>query len=191
MGKFNSNIKAKDDNEVAINCTLETAFPANGMMTIHINPATTSAFRVALRVPVWCSNFKAIVNGKTLKGRPGTYLSIDETWRKNSIIKISFDLQTVTVYGGISYPNSIAFKVGPQVLAIDQTLNPQIKNLDAVTVAKTAAVSVSKTTLPNGWVGTQVFTTNATYEGKPFDLVLVPFADAGQTNGEVRVWMKQ
>lgn len=190
-GKFNSNIKTKDCKEVAVSCGLQTAFPANGMITIKLNPASTTAFRVALRVPEWCSNFKATVNGKILKGTPGTYLTIDETWSKNSIIKVSFDLQTVTFDGGISYPNSIAFKVGPQVLAIDQTLNPQIKKLDAVTVVKTADVSVSKTMLPKGWVGMQVFTTKATYEGKPFDLVLVPFADAGQTNGEVRVWMKQ
>ncbi len=190
-GKFSSTIKNKHGQDVVVSCALQIAFPANGMITITVNPAITTAFRVALRVPVWCSNFKATVNGKILKGIPGSYLNIDETWNKKSSIKISFDLKTVTFDGGISYPNSIAFKVGPQVLAIDQTLNPQIKNLDAVTVANTAAVSVSKTTLPKGWVGTQVFTTKATYEGKIIDLILVPFADAGQTDGEVRVWVKK
>ena len=189
--KFAGKIKTKDGKDVAVDCALETAFPENGIINIKLNPATKTAFRVALRVPVWCSNFKAIVNGKLLKGIPGTYLNIDETWSKNTIIKVSFDIQTVRFDGGISYPNSIAFKVGPQVLAIDQTLNQQIKNFDAVAVGKSATVSVSKTLLPKSWVGSQVFKTNATYNGKAIDLILVPFADAGQTGGEVRVWMKK
>ena len=190
-GKFSNNIKTKDGKEVTLSCALETDFPANGAITVKLNPATKSAFRVALRVPVWCTNFKAIANGKTLKGIPGTYLNLDETWSKNSNIKISFILKNVLLDGSTSYPKSIAFKVGPQVLAIDQTLNPQIKNLAAVSVTKTASVKVSKTSLPKGWVGSQVFTTKANYEGKIIDLILVPFADAGQTDGEVRVWMKQ
>ena len=190
-GKFDSKIKTKDGKEVAVACAVETRFPANGMITVKLKPATKAAFRVALRVPAWCSNFKATVNGKLIKGIPGTYLNLDEVWDKNSIIKVSFDLKTVQLDGGISYPNSIAFKAGAQVLAIDQSLNPEIKNLDEVTIGKTADVSVSKTTLPKGWVGSQVFKTKASYKGKAIDLILVPFADAGQTDGEVRVWIKK
>ena len=190
-GNFAGKIKAKDGKEVAVDCALETSFPANGMIIIKLKPATKTAFRVALRIPVWCSNFKATVNGKILKGIPGTYLNIDEAWDKNSTIKVSFDLKTVRLDGGISYPNSIAFKAGPQVLAIDQTLNSLVKNLNEVTIANDAFISVSKTLLPKGWVGSQVFKTNAIYNGKPVDLILVPFADAGQTGGEVRVWMKK
>ncbi|MBC7508485.1 MAG: glycoside hydrolase family 127 protein, partial [Ferruginibacter sp.] len=190
-GNFAGKIKAKDGKEVAVDCALETSFPTNGMIIIKLKLATKATFRVALRIPVWCSNFKATVNGKILKGIPGTYLNIDEAWDKNSTIKVSFDLKTVRLDGGISYPNSIAFKAGPQVLAIDQTLNSLVKNLDEVTIANDAFISVSKTLLPKGWVGSQVFKTNATYNGKSVDLILVPFADAGQTGGEVRVWMKK
>ena len=70
---------------------------------------------------------------------------------------MSFDLKTVQLDGGISYPNSIAFTAGPQVLAIDQSLNSLVKNLDAVTTAKTGGINILKTLLPKGWVGSQVF----------------------------------
>ena len=190
-GKFTSKIIARDGKEVAVDCGLETAFPSKGVVTIKLNTLEKTAFRVGLRVPVWCSNFKATVNGKILKGIPGTYLNIDETWNKNSIIKVSFDLKTVRLDGGISYPNSTAFKTGPQVLAIDQSLNATIKNLNEVRIGNDAIISGSKTLLPTGWVGLQVFKANATYNGKPIDLILVPFADAGQTGGEVRVWIKK
>ena len=77
------------------------------------------------------------------------------------------------------------------MLAIDQSLNPLVKNLDAVTTAKTGGINISKTLLPKGWVGSQVCKVNSTYNGKPVDLILVPFADAGQTCEEVRVWIEK
>jgi DUF1680 family protein len=190
-GKFTEKIKSKDGKEVVVEFLLQTEFPANGIINIKVNPATKTAFRLDLRVPVWCNNFKATVNGKILKGIPGTYLNMDETWNKNSIIKVSFDLKTQVLDGGISYPNSIAFKTGVQVLSIDQTLNPQIKNLDEIKIGKAAVATASKILLPKGWVGSQVFKTKASYKGKTIDLILVPFADAGQTGGEVRVWIKK
>ncbi len=189
-GKFGGKIKTKDSKYMSITCELETALPSNGIVNIKLNPETKAAFRVSLLVPMWCSSFRAIVNNKTYKGVQGTYLNLDELWNKNSVIKVLFDLKTLQLDGGISYPNSIAFKTGPQVLAIDQSLNPVVKNLDAVTIKKSATIRVLKPLLPKGWVGSQVFKADATYNGKPIDLIFVPFADAGQTGGDVRVWIK-
>jgi DUF1680 family protein len=190
-GKFTEKIKSKDGKEVVVDCEVQTEFPANGIINIKVNPATKTSFRLVLRVPVWCNNFKVTVNGKILKGLPGTYLNIDEVWDKNSIIKVSFNLKTQVLDGGKSYPNSIAIKAGPQVLAIDQSLNSTIKNLDEIKIGNAVITSESKIALPAGWVGSQVFKTKARYKGKLIDLILVPFADAGQTGGEVRVWIKK
>ncbi len=192
-GQFTSKIKANGGKKaVAVKCSLKTVFPASGQIDIKISPETTTAFRVALIVPLWCNDFIAEVNGKLLKGTPGTYLNIDKTWSKNSIIKVSFKPKQKVIVGGISYPNSIAFKLGPQVLAVDQALNPHIKNLDELTFDNKALITTSvKTLLPKDWFGSQVFNVKAIYNGKPADVVLVPFADAGQTGGEVRVWVKK
>lgn len=188
-GKFADQVKTKDGQEVAVACVLETTFPENGRVTIQLNPETKTEFRLALRVPAWCSNFKAVVNGKIRKGIPGTYLNLDQEWDKHSIIKVSFDLNTKVLDGGISYPNSIALRVGPQVLAVDQALNPQIKEVDQLTIGEPLLTNITKAVLPKGWVGSQVFKTKAYYKSKPIELILVPFADAGETDGEVRVWI--
>jgi DUF1680 family protein len=68
--------------------------------------------------------FTATINGKILKGQPGIYLKIDETWDKNSTIKVSFDLKTRVLNGETSFPNAIAFKTGARScsLANHQTL---------------------------------------------------------------------
>lgn len=175
---------------MAVACTLETAFSANGIITIKRHLESKAAFRLALRVTVWYSYFKVTVNGKILKGIPGTYLNLDETWNKNSTIKVSFHLKTGRLDGGISYPNSIAFKTGPQVSAIDQTLNPLVKNLDKVTIAKTAVISVLKILLTKGLIGSQVFTTRAMYNGKLIDLILVLLQMPGKQVGKLGCGLK-
>ena len=76
-------------------------------------------------------------------------------------------------------------------MALDQALNPDIKDLDKITLGTPKLVPLSKTQLPEGWIGSQFYSTKANYKGKSIDLKLVPFADAGQTGGEVRVWMKR
>ena len=93
--------------------------------------------------------------------------------------------------GGKSYPGYIAVKIGPQVLAIDQALNPEFTDLDKITLGSPVLKQLSKTLLPKGWIGSQIYSTKAFYNGKPVELKLVPFADAGQTDGDIRVWIKK
>ena len=109
----------------------------------------------------------------------------------SDIIKVSFDLNDQILDGGKSYPGYIALKVGSQVLAVDQSLNPEIIDLDKLSLDSPKISPVSKALLPGSWIGSQIYTSKALYEGKPVDLILVPFADASQTGGDIRVWIKK
>ena len=109
----------------------------------------------------------------------------------SDIIKVSFDLNDQILDGGKSYPGYIALKVGSQVLAVDQSLNPEIIDLDKLSLDSPKISPVSKALLPGSWIGSQIYTSKALYDGKPIDLILVPFADASQTGGDIRVWIKK
>ncbi|NEW81448.1 MAG: hypothetical protein GZ094_03675 [Mariniphaga sp.] len=189
--KLNDKIKTKGGKEVQVNCSIQTDFPSEGKAVITISSNESANFNLALRVPIWCKNFKAIVDGKTLDGIPGQYLNIEKEWDKESTIRVSFDLTVQALDGGKSYPGFIAVKVGPQVLAVDQALNPDLKDLDKVTMGPLNLTPISKSVLPKGWVGSQVYKTKAFYSGKPIELKVVPFADAGQTDGDIRVWIRK
>lgn len=189
--KLKDKITTKDGKEVVIDCSIESKFPEEGTATITLNPEVTADFQLALRVPAWCKDFNANVDDKNYKGIPGKYLNIDQTWNKNSIIKVSFNLNEQILDGGKSYPGYITLKVGPQVLAVDQSLNPEIVDLDKVSLGSPKLLSLPKTNLPSGWIGDQIYTAKAFYEGKSIDLKLVPFADAGQKEGDIRVWIKK
>lgn len=189
-GKISDKIMTKDGKEIPVESTIDSKFPKEGRMTITLNPETKSEFRLALRVPAWCTKFKANVDGKNFDGVPGQYLNIERTWDTKSTVQVSFDLNVHILNGGKSYPGYTAVKTGPQVLAVDQTLNPGITDLDKITVGSPNLVLLSKSLLPKGWIGSQIYNTKAYYNGKPVDLKLVPFADAGQTDGDIRVWIK-
>jgi DUF1680 family protein len=190
-GKLTDEIFSKDGKETGIECTVNTKFPEEGKVTIKLDPEIKTDFRLSLYVPLWCRNYIAFVNGINFYGIPGKYLEIEQMWEKNTIINISFDLPVQMLDGGKSYPGYIAIKYGPQVLAVDQALNPEIKDMDELSMASSDVKSISKTLLPDKWVGFQIFGASGFYKGKPVDLNLVPFADAGQTGGDIRVWIKK
>jgi len=190
-GKITDKIFTKDGKEIAVQCNIQSAFPEGGESTITINPETKSVFRLSLHVPDWCKNYKAVVNGKTLVGIPGQYLDIEQKWEKNSVISVSFDMTLQKLDGGLSYPGYMAFKFGTQVLAVDQALNPEIKDLDQLSISSTELKTLGKSILPKEWLGDQVYQADAFYAGKPVVINLVPFADASQTGGDIRVWIKK
>jgi DUF1680 family protein len=190
-GKIADNILTKDGKEVPVECTIDSKFPEEGLATITMNPGIKTEFRLALYVPAWCKNFRVSADGRRLIGVPGQYLYIEQQWNTKSTLLISFDMNAQVLIGGKSYPGYIAVKIGPQVLAIDQTLNPEFTDLDNITLNSPVLKPLSQVLLPKNWVGSQIYSTKAFYKGRPVELKLVPFADAGQTDGDVRVWIKK
>ena len=91
--------------------------------------------------------------------------------------------------GGKSYPGQLAFQRGPQVLAFDDSLNPGIKIEpdQKLSVEKPESKSFEGV-LPRQWIGKQAYSLNESDKTKQ-QLVLVPFADASQTGGAVKVWL--
>ena len=146
---------------------------------------------MALRVPPWSKNFVAKVDGIEYKGVAGQYLVIKKVWKTNATIEVSFDLTTAWLDGGKSYPGYVAIKTGTQVLAFDQALNPSITDLDKIEVSTNEPVALPIAALPNILFNKQAYKLNGWYKGDTVELTLLPFAEAGQSEGEVRVWLKR
>ncbi len=190
-GKLVDKIITKDGKEVNVTCSIESTFPQEGKATITLNPEAISEFELSLRVPEWSRNFKAVVNGKTIAGVSGQYINLSQVWDKKSVIKVSYDMPTQILDGGKSYPGYIALKYGTQVLAVDQSLNPEITDFDKLSMGNPMLKSVPASSLPKGWFGNQLFSAHAFYNGKAVNLKLVPYAEASQTGGDIRVWIKK
>ena len=170
--------------EVAIES--KTAYPLDGAVELTVRPAKAASLPLYLRVPSWTAKYEARVDGRVYKGVPGEYLTIDRTWQPGDSVKIEIDLTTRIVPGGPSYPYSVAVERGPQVLALEGTINRNLLDLQAAG-PRTAAVQLTdaKDQLPANWTGKQAYRMEGVVAGKPRDLLLVPFADART----YRVWL--
>jgi len=124
-------------------------------------------------------------------GIPGQYLLISKTWNKSTNILVSYNLNPQLLEGGLSYPGYVAIKNGCQILALDNSLNPEINNLDKVEIETATVQPLSSKILPTGWFGTEIYSVPGFVNNKRTLIKLVPFAEAGQTGGEVRVWLKK
>ncbi|MGA3098929.1 MAG: beta-L-arabinofuranosidase domain-containing protein [Bryobacteraceae bacterium] len=170
--------------EVAIEST--TTYPLDGAVELTVRPAKTARFPLYLRVPSWTARYEAVAGGRSYKGEPGAYLTIDREWAPGDSVKIDMDLTTRVVPGGPSYPYNVAVARGPQFLALESALNRGLLDMQAAG-PRTAQVKLTDAhdQLPRNWAGKQAYRMEGVTAGKPRDLVLVPFADART----YRVWL--
>lgn len=185
-GSYQTTLSSK----TAVEFTTKTTFPENGNVSIIVNPAATEKFEVLLRKPYWAEEFKITVNGKAQTVTNSEVISLNREWTKGDQIDISFNLPVKILDGGISYPGSVAFQRGPQVLVFDRNLNTGIKNDFSVEANQVSLLQLTTSVLPTKWVGTQAYQINGSVNGESQKVILVPYADASQTGGEVNTWLK-
>ena len=173
----------------------ETAFPADGQVRLTVNAPRATHFAVRLRVPEWAHGFQVNVGSRTLAGTRGQILDVWQTWSRSTTLDIRMDMPTRVVSGAPTYPDYVLVQRGPQVLSLEQAVNPAVPYLHRVTLTEAhEAVAVKPAPVPRGWTGRQVYQMSGSV-GLPDDsgqlsleprtVSMVPFADT--SNG--RVWL--
>jgi uncharacterized protein len=173
---------------VPVEVTSETVFPADGHVTLTVKLKRAAQFAVRLRVPEWTTTFEVKAGSRTLTGIPGEVLEVSQTWQGSSTLDIQMDMPTRMWSGAPTYPDYALVQRGPQVLALEQTLNPTVPYLHRATLSDSSNSSMRKSaTVPTAWTGRQVYEVDG-MAGLPGDteqlrfdrrtLRLVPFADA-------------
>lgn len=167
-----------------------TDFPENGNLSITVNPSTSTKFKVMFRKPYWVEGFTIAVNNK-IQPSSSDLVAIERTWKKGDKVEVRFIIPVKVLDGNISYPEQIALQRGPQVLVFDQKLN----KADAKDVVlNDGAIHLEKApggVLPATWAGTQAYQVDAEVNGKSEKIILVPYAEAGQTEGVISTWIKK
>lgn len=176
----------------------ETEYPRDGSVVLTLRPSRAARFPLFLRVPAWAARFSASAAGASYRGTPGEFLKIDRGWRGGDRVEIRMNMTVEVLPGGKSYPGFVAIRRGPQVLALDSSLNPGVHlRLAAPKTTGPAELELrdASALLPNGWSGRQAYALAGFLGGREVrekELLLVPFADAGQLREEatrLRVWL--
>lgn len=180
----------KNSIDVAFN--LEGNFPESGNLVLTVTCSKPGTFPISLRVPYWCSNYTAQVGDSIYKGSPNQFLTITRKWKSRENVTIRFDMPATTIPGGKNYPNLYAVQRGPQVLAFDESLNSVsannlISNSKEGVAISHLALATESGILPANWIGKQAYSVKLLNSNEK--IILVPFAEASQTDGEMRVWL--
>ncbi|MGE9311117.1 beta-L-arabinofuranosidase domain-containing protein [Niabella sp. CJ426] len=179
--------------KLSIGLDIKSEFPENGKAKILVKLPKRAKATLQLRVPVWATNFTAVINGKTYTGQPNQIIKIERLWNNRDEISVSFSIPVSIIDGGKSYPGYFAIRRGPQILSVDQSINKDSNLFDDIVYPTAGKYKLLETNskLPTGWAGRQCYTMQLVSNGnKPKDLVLVPYADASQTGAEAFVWIK-
>lgn len=102
-----------------VSLTQQTQYPANGDAGMHLTLSHPERFAVALRVPAWAGrNTRVTVNGKPVDTAltPGTWASIDRTWKDGDRIELSLDMPLRLVPIDERHPEVVALLHGPVAL---------------------------------------------------------------------------
>jgi uncharacterized protein len=191
-GEVKDSIQTQDGSTILLSLTASSKFPLGNDFTYRVNPSSSEKkFALQFRIPSWTANYELSVNGHQEHLINGQFITISRNWKKADEIRIHFDMPVQILQGGRSYPNSVAFKVGPQVLAIDSLIDPTAKSLLPLWIDFTQSYSVEPTdkVLPNGWIGNQAYILRTNGANKKQQFILVPFADAGQFGSRTNVWL--
>ena len=190
-GTAKETVVADDGSKILLRLKAETSFPQDGAVTYTVNPSKAKKFVLNFRIPSWAVNYRLSVNGVAQANTAKNEVSINRVWQAGDKVEVLFDMPLQVVQGGPSYPGSIAFKRGPQVLAVDSVLN--VGHEKALPVYFTGGIKYTATDaarlLPKYWVGKQAYAISLGEGATKQDLILVPFADAGQSASPLQVWV--
>ncbi len=167
----------------AVGIEQEGGFPREGRSVLTVHTEQPSQFGIRVRVPAWAAPLT--VNGARFDA--GWADLPERTWREGDRIELAYNLGGRVIRGDYTNYSRDAVAWGPFVLAVDTAQNRQLEDLEAVRLAKGAEPALSSSS------GNLTFALSAwgVWDDKSRDLTLVPFADAGSTGGEYRVWLRQ
>jgi hypothetical protein len=197
-----ADLRLRDGREVKLH--IDSAYPAAGHAVIAVNPASQADFALKLRIPEWCKDAKASLNGTAVDVAPGGdgYLSLKRTWSPGDRVELTMAIEPRIIVGDHKNAGKIAVMVGPLVLAADDELlkgtGLDVEKL-VIEAADPTVASFERQPAPPKfrlWPKTCVYVfksaaaaANAKNSAPPIALPLVPFANAGMTGAAYKVWL--
>jgi DUF1680 family protein len=193
----------RDGTPVAL--AIDTLFPKDGKIRIAVDTASNNAFAIKLRIPAWCRDSSVKVNGERVEAKPSRdgYAVIQRTWKKGDSIDLNFKLEPRVIVGDHKNAGKAAVLYGPLVLASDDALMTATgKTISSFCLQNTDVHTLGFLPEPapemlKNWPGAQVFRIKAVARrtagdvkaGSPMEVRLIPFADAGGSGTQYKVWL--
>jgi uncharacterized protein len=102
-----------------------TDYPSSGLVRILVNPETDRRFDLALRIPFWCKNASASVNGESVRDTlvPGAFHVVSRMWKKGDEVRLNMPMEWRIIRGKNQQYRKAALMRGPVVYTMNDTDN--------------------------------------------------------------------
>jgi hypothetical protein len=109
-----SEVKAKVGEGVDVVVTEKTAYPFEEAVAFAINTPKPVNFPLYLRIPRWCQDASVMINGRTVKIKPGplSYVAIDRQWQTGDKVTLRLPMK-VAVRTWAQNKDSVSVEYGP------------------------------------------------------------------------------
>lgn len=187
-------IVAMDPQGPSARIEIDSRYPVDGTVRIHVTLAAQSEFSLKLRVPAWSVNTSVSLNGRAVGDpRPGEYLSLFRKWERGDTVDLNLDMSPHFWFGERECAGKLSVYVGPVLLAFDtrwNTLPPEdIPAIDPKTLylepirPEQVLSAAELARAPRPWMLLQ----GTAADGR--SILLSDFATAGSTGTEYRTWL--
>ncbi|ACU60445.1 beta-L-arabinofuranosidase domain-containing protein [Chitinophaga pinensis] len=101
---------------VGVKLNVETNYPFEETIRIHVDPKKTAAFPLTLRIPAWCKSPEVSINGVKQNGvAAGDMLTLRRGWEKGDVVSLHFPME---VHFSDQVNQSVTVERGPLVYAL-------------------------------------------------------------------------
>jgi DUF1680 family protein len=188
-----------------------TNYPWDGEISLTLTPEQPAHFQLALRIPRWCREYRAAVNGEAIDGTPERgYLLVEREWQRGDVVTLVLAMPVERI---VAHPRirqdagCVALQRGPVVYCLEAVDNGV--GLAHVTLPRTSALAYAFDDNLFGGVGTirgeAVRLEPAAWVGEPyqpesqqqvtptpFTFRAIPYCFwANRAPGEMRVWIRE
>lgn len=157
----------------------ETDYPNSGEVTLRVSPASPTRFEVNLRIPAWCKQVAAAVNGDPVSIPERThFLRLQREWKTGDTIELSLDMPWRLIRGLGLQEGKAAVMRGPMLFCLNPQRNPTIGETDPKSVEidpSSLAPPIPDDTVRQHGVGCPL--KGRADDAHDYDLVLTEFAD--------------
>ncbi|SFO88274.1 DUF1680 family protein [Chitinophaga sp. YR627] len=101
---------------VAVKLNVETNYPFEEKIRIHVDPKKAATFPLTLRIPNWCKSPEVSINGVKQNGvAAGNMLTLNRGWKKGDVVLLHFPME---VHFSDQVNQSVTVERGPLVYAL-------------------------------------------------------------------------
>ncbi|MEP6750188.1 MAG: beta-L-arabinofuranosidase domain-containing protein, partial [Bacteroidota bacterium] len=122
-------ITAKVGNGTDVTIVEKTRYPFEEEVNFSVIVPQQISFPLYLRVPVWCKNPAAYVNGRKIKiaATPGSYILLSGSWKNGDKIRLELPME-LKVREWTANKNSVSVNYGPLTFSLNIPEEYQMKN---------------------------------------------------------------